>query len=101
MAPIGYPHKNPIIIAGVEELFSLNNIFVILPKSLESKSIIPVFKITSLKNINGKSEGIMFNINKEVLDFTDSKFCFEKQSNIKRTVANTTNFIILFTLYDL
>ena len=74
---------------------------IIFPIDFESKSIISEFKINSVKKINGKSEGNILFINNNVLDFTDSKFDFEKIRIVNRQIKKLSNLILFFRLHIL
>ena len=59
---------------------------------------ISVFSINSVKNINGKRDGIILEINIETLFFTFSKLSFENISNIESDIQKITIFNIFFSL---
>lgn len=59
---------------------------------------ISVFSINSVKNINGKRDGIILEINIETLFFTFSKLSFENISNTESDIQKITIFNIFFSL---
>ena len=59
---------------------------------------ISVFSINSVKNINGKRDGIILEINIETLFFTFSKLSFENISKIESDIQKITIFNIFFSL---
>ena len=59
---------------------------------------ISVFSINSVKNINGKRDGIILEINIETLFFTFSKLSFENISNTESDIQKITIFNIVFSL---
>ena len=59
---------------------------------------ISVFSINSVKNINGKRDGIILEINIETLFFTFSKLSFENISNTESNIQKITIFNIFFSL---
>ena len=59
---------------------------------------ISVFSINSVKNINGKRDGIILEIKIETLFFTFSKLSFENISNIESDIQKITIFNIFFSL---
>lgn len=59
---------------------------------------ISVFSINSVKNINGKRDGIILEIKIETLFFTFSKLSFENISNTESDIQKITIFNIFFSL---
>lgn len=59
---------------------------------------ISVFSINSVKNINGKRDGIILEMNIETLFFTFSKLSFENISNTESDIQKITIFNIFFSL---
>lgn len=59
---------------------------------------ISVFSINSVKNINGKRDGIILEINIETLFFTFSKLSFENISNTESDIQKITIFNMFFSL---
>lgn len=57
---------------------------------------ISVFSINSVKNINGKRDGIILEINIETLFFTFSKLSFENISNTESDIQKITIFNMFF-----
>ena len=57
-----------------------------------------VFSINSVKNINGKRDSIILEINIETLFFTFSKLSFENISNTESDIQKITIFNIFFSL---
>lgn len=81
-APIGNPHKNPIITAVVAFLLTLKIFDIIVPKTLDIVSIISVFMTNSANSIKGNRDGKTLSINNDVLVLTLLKFSLDSMSKI-------------------